>query len=72
MMPLRRELLRGTNLTALETSKPTLDVQEVQARLQNLPISMKDFLGALEGIRPTNSKDKLERYKNWMDEHGST
>lgn len=72
MMPLRRELLRGPNLSALEAAKPTLNVQEVQARLQETPISMQDFVEALEGIRPTNGRDKLDKYRQWMDEHGST
>jgi SpoVK/Ycf46/Vps4 family AAA+-type ATPase len=66
MMPLRRELSNKLELDNPEAMK------EVQERLRKIPVSMRDFISALEQVKPTNSKDKLERYQKWMDEHGST
>lgn len=65
MMPLSRKVLNGE-------FKGNLDnVEEIQNELKNTPISMQDFLDALDKVRPTNSKDKLKRYKDWMEHHGS-
>lgn len=65
MMPLSRKVLNGE-------FKGNLDnVDEIQNELKNTPVSMQDFLDALSKVKPTNSKDKLKRYKDWMDHHGS-
>lgn len=65
MMPLRREMSKCFKLSSQE------EFAEMQERLKAVPISMQDFREALEQVKPTNSKDKLERYKSWMAEHGS-
>ena len=65
MMPLRREMSRGVNIDRVE------NVEAMQARLKEVPISMDDFVEALEDVKPANGKDKLERYKKWMEEFGS-
>lgn len=65
MMPLSRKVLNGEFKGSLD------NVEEIQNELKNTPISMQDFLEALTKVKPTNSKDKLKRYKDWMDSHGS-
>lgn len=66
MMPLRREMSKGIAMD--DAAK----FQEIHERLRDVPISMEDFLEALSQVKPTNTRDKLERYQNWMAEHGST
>ena len=63
MMPLRRRLMNG------ELNED--NVHEVQKELKNTPIGMQDFLDALVSVKPTNSKEKLGRYKDWMEAFGS-
>ncbi len=65
MMPLRRRLMKGDLKDKLDK------VEEMQHELKNTPISMQDFLEALDSVKPTNSKDKLARYKEWMESFGS-
>ena len=66
MMPLRREMVKG-----IAMDDPT-NFGEIHERLRDIPISMADFKEALNQVKPTNSKDKLDRYHKWMQEHGST
>lgn len=66
MMPLSRKVLNGEFKGQLD------NMEEIQNELKNTPISMQDFLDALEQVKPTNSKDKLKRYQDWMDDHGSS
>jgi len=65
MMPLRREMARGVNIDRVE------NVEAMQARLKDVPISMQDFVEALEDVKPANGREKLERYRKWMEEFGS-
>lgn len=66
MMPLRRRLMKGGKVS--ETFE---NIEEMQKELKNTPISMRDFLDALQSVRPTNSKEKLGKYEDWMKHHGS-
>lgn len=66
MQPLRRKLEEsGIVRDNLE------GIEQVQRELKNTPISMRDFLKALDSVRPTNSKEKLGKYMEWMKSHGS-
>lgn len=66
MMPLRRKLLEAGG------AKDKYDnLDQMQAELKNTPISMKDFLAALESVKPTNNGEKLAQYKKWMQDFGS-
>jgi SpoVK/Ycf46/Vps4 family AAA+-type ATPase len=65
MMPLRREMLRGI-------CDSEEQARQIQEKLRNVPISMQDFKEALATVKPTNSREKLDRYVKWMHEHGST
>lgn len=65
MMPLRRRLMGGGVKDQMD------NVQALQEELKNTPISMRDFTDALESVKPTNSKDKLGKYKEWADSFGS-
>ena len=64
MMPLRRELTGKAD--------GLLGLVEMQGKLKEVPISMQDFMDALDFVKPTNGKEKLEKYKRWMEEFGST
>lgn len=65
MMPLRRKLLKGKVQDKID------NVEEMQKELKETPVSMQDFLDALNSCKPTNTKDKLGKYKQWMDTFGS-
>jgi katanin p60 ATPase-containing subunit A1 len=66
MMPLRRKLLEAGG------AKDKYDnLDQMQAELKNTPISMKDFLAALDSVKPTNNGEKLAQYKKWMQDFGS-
>lgn len=65
MMPLRRKLLKGGVKDQMS------NIEEMQAELKNTPVSMQDFTDALAICKPTNTKDKLGKYKEWMDTFGS-
>ena len=66
MMPLRRKLLEGGG-----AKDKYENIDQMQAELKNTPISMKDFLAALESVKPTNNGEKLAQYKKWMQDFGS-
>ncbi len=66
MMPLRRKLMSGGKV-----AENFENIEEMQKELKNTPISMRDFLDALQSVRPTNSKEKLGKYEDWMKHHGS-
>jgi katanin p60 ATPase-containing subunit A1 len=67
MMPLRRTLL---NLK--ESKESGMRMEEMGDMLKDIPISMQDLMEAIDAVKPTNSKEKLDRYKKWMEEFGST
>jgi katanin p60 ATPase-containing subunit A1 len=67
MMPLRRTLL---NLK--ESKESRVKMEEMGDMLKDIPISMQDLMEAIDAVKPTNSKEKLDRYKKWMEEFGST
>lgn len=63
MMPMRRKIL-GKNM---DVNK----IAEMKAEF-DVPLSMKDFLEALENVKTSVGITHLKEYAQWMEEFGST
>lgn len=64
MAPLRRWMMKGG-----------VNFEEIKAKedeFKNKAICDLDFKDALKNVKPTNSDEKLGKYKNWMDSYGSS
>lgn len=66
MAPLRRWMMKEGAGVSFDAIKAKED------EFKNMPICDLDFKEALQNVKPTNSDEKLEEYKKWMDSYGSS
>jgi katanin p60 ATPase-containing subunit A1 len=62
MMPMRRKLMSND-----------FDLDNITANQEdmNVPITMNDFLEALENIQRSVNQDQLDKFQEWMDQFGA-
>lgn len=61
MMPLRRKLAEGIDITEMKA----------MASEVNVPLVMRDFTEAIKNISKSVGQDQLTEYAEWMKQFGS-